>query len=421
MNQTVEKRLDGASVGDWIRNNTNLLLMFALIIVGALTSDNFFSMDNILNVLRRITVNGMLAVACTMTLLVGGFDLSIGHVMALSAVLCIGFEKSTGSGAVGIVVALAAGLVLGLINGLLMKLTRGGSGEGFMITLATGMMAQALAKWYCAGSEIIRIDLPAEIDWFKQLGQGNLLGFPICTLIWIAVMVILQIVIKKTTFGRQMLLTGANKKSAFLAGINVNRVKVIAYTVAGFCCGIVEVHGSDTSEVNEVLTMADERMYEQKRQYHMQQGKESVLAAAEAQWRLLKPEAFDYDQQYLYDALVESTDNYLYVCDMATNTFRYSRKLVEEFAFPGEVIQNAADIWRSIIHPADWERFWESNQAISDGRTVSHEVEYRARNRKGQWIKLHCRGHVAQNSAGEPRVFAGFISNEGQWFPERTE
>ena len=215
MNQTVEKRLDGASVGDWIRNNTNLLLMFALIIVGALTSDNFFSMDNILNVLRRITVNGMLAVACTMTLLVGGFDLSIGHVMALSAVLCIGFEKSTGSGAVGIVVALAAGLVLGLINGLLMKLTRGGSGEGFMITLATGMMAQALAKWYCAGSEIIRIDLPAEIDWFKQLGQGNLLGFPICTLIWIAVMVILQIV--------------------------VNRVKVIAYTVAGFCCGIAAV------------------------------------------------------------------------------------------------------------------------------------------------------------------------------------
>lgn len=55
----------------------------------------------------------MLAVACTMTLLVGGFDLSIGHVMALSAVLCIGFEKSTGSGAVGIVVALAAGACAG--------------------------------------------------------------------------------------------------------------------------------------------------------------------------------------------------------------------------------------------------------------------------------------------------------------------
>ncbi len=241
MNQMVKKRLEIGSVSDWVRNNTNLLLMIALVIVGALTTENFFSIDNILNVLRRITVNGMLAVACTMTLLVGGFDLSIGHVMALSAVLCIGFEKSTGNGLVGIVMALSAGLAMGLLNGILMKVTRGGSGEGFMITLATGMMAQALAKWYCGGSEIIRLEIPVENDWFKRLGQGNLLGFPICTLIWIAVMVILQIVIKKTTFGRKMLLTGANKKSAFLAGIDVNSVKVIAYTVAGLCCGIAAV------------------------------------------------------------------------------------------------------------------------------------------------------------------------------------
>ena len=76
MNQTVEKRLDGASVGDWIRNNTNLLLMFALIIVGALTSDNFFSMDNILNVLRRITVNGKVARA--------SYDVKIGDVIEIA-------------------------------------------------------------------------------------------------------------------------------------------------------------------------------------------------------------------------------------------------------------------------------------------------------------------------------------------------
>ena len=142
MNQTVEKRLDGASVGDWIRNNTNLLLMFALIIVGALTSDNFFSMDNILNVLRRITVNGMLAVACTMTLLVGGFDLSIGHVMALSAVLCIGFEKSTGSGAVGIVVAIVM-VAVGFVSpeGHQASVANLWNGGGFFPTGAGGFLA----------------------------------------------------------------------------------------------------------------------------------------------------------------------------------------------------------------------------------------------------------------------------------------
>ena len=242
MNSVAEKRLTVRSVGDWIKNNTNILLMFLLIIVGAIASENFFSTGNLFNVLRQVTINGMLAVACTMTLLVNGFDLSIGHLMALSAVLCIGFEKSTGSGVIAIIVACAAGTAMGLLNGFLMKLTRGGSGEGFMITLATGMMAQALAKWYCNGSEIIRVQIPEELDWFRQLGQGNTIGgFPICALIWVLIMVVLQVIIKKTTFGRKMLLTGANKKSAYLAGINVGRIKVIAYTIAGLCCGIAAV------------------------------------------------------------------------------------------------------------------------------------------------------------------------------------
>ena len=241
MNSTVKNRLTPRSVGDWVKNNTNILLMFVLIIIGAIVSENFFKASNLFNVLRQITVNGMLAVACTMTLLVNGFDLSIGHNMALCAVLCIGFEKSYG-GVAAIIVALATGAAMGLVNGLLVRLTRGESSEGFMITLATGMMAQALAKWYCGGSEIIRPQIPESQDWFRVLGQGNTIGgFPVCALIWIAIMAILQIIVKKTTFGRKMLLTGANKKSAYLAGINVGAIKVIAYTVAGLCCGIAAI------------------------------------------------------------------------------------------------------------------------------------------------------------------------------------
>ena len=90
MNQKTSKRITGQSVGDFFKNNTNVLLMLTLIVVGAVTSKNFFSTGNLFNVLRQVTVNGMLAVACTMTLLVNGFDLSIGHCMALCAVLCIG-------------------------------------------------------------------------------------------------------------------------------------------------------------------------------------------------------------------------------------------------------------------------------------------------------------------------------------------
>ena len=240
MIKTAPKRLEARTTMSWVKNNTNVLLMLVLIVVGALTSENFFSTGNLFNVLRQITVNGMLAVACTMTLLVNGFDLSIGHNMALCAVLCIGFEKTYG-GTVAIVVALATGALMGLVNGILVKLTRGESSEGFMITLATGMMAQALAKWYCDGSEIIRVQLPESQDWFRFIGQGNILTFPMCALIWIAVMVILQFIIKKTTFGRKMLLTGANKQSAYLAGIDVGKMKIIAYTIAGLVCGLAAV------------------------------------------------------------------------------------------------------------------------------------------------------------------------------------
>ena len=240
MKTSVGKRLQPKEMGQWAMNNTNVLLMIVLIILGAATSENFFSGTNLANVLRQITINGLLAVACTMTLLVNGFDLSIGHNMALCAVLCIGFEKTHG-GVVAILVALATGAAMGLVNGILMKITRGGSGEGFMITLATGMMAQALAKHYCGGSEIIRVRIPEDQDWFRFLGQGDLWGIPVCAIIWIGVMLILQFMIKKTTFGRKMLLTGANKKSAYLAGINAGRVKVIAYTIAGMVCGLAAV------------------------------------------------------------------------------------------------------------------------------------------------------------------------------------
>lgn len=181
-----------------------------------------------------------------------------------------------------------------------------------------------------------------------------------------------------------------------------------------FCIGYLELLPGHTKNLTEILREVDERMYEEKRLYHMRLGSERAKTDGDKEWKLVEPEAFDYDEQYLYEALVKSTDDYLYVCDMATNTFRYSKNLVEEFGLPGEVIRNAADIWKNIIHPEDWDRFFEANRAVSDGEVLEHQVEYRAKNRCGRWIKLRCRGHVVQNAAGDPRVFAGFITNLGE-------
>ncbi|MEA4939559.1 MAG: ABC transporter permease [Christensenella sp.] len=226
-----------ARIGGWSRDHTNLLLLITLIIAGALLSENFFSWTNLMNLMRRISVNGVMAIGFTMTLLVGGFDLSIGATLSMCAVLCVGIEKSSGSAALGMTVAICAGLAMGALNGILMMITRGGSGEAFLITLATGMVGTAIALTYCSGLDIYGVNA----DWYKAIGQGNVASFPIAAIIWIVLMVIMQVIIKKTQFGRRMILSGANKKSAFLVGIDVNGMKLFGFTMAGLMAAFAAI------------------------------------------------------------------------------------------------------------------------------------------------------------------------------------
>ena len=111
---------------------------------------------------------------------------------------------------------------------------------------------------------------------------------------------------------------------------------------------------------------------------------------------------------------MKSTDSYIYVSDGRSGTFRYAPAMVEEFGLPGEIVPNAAAVWGAKIHPEDKAAFLEGNQSIADGRADLHCVEYRARNRKGEWIWVRCRGALERDEAGAPRLFAGFITNLGQ-------
>ena len=103
------------------------------------------------------------------------------------------------------------------------------------------------------------------------------------------------------------------------------------------------------SDARDVLDLADVRMYDQKRSYHIarnEQRSHGIAAgaadAAAGRNAIVPRSTFDYDKDRLYDALVESTDDHLYVCNMKTGVFRYPTAMVEEFGLPGEVIENAA-------------------------------------------------------------------------------
>ena len=123
---------------------------------------------------------------------------------------------------------------------------------------------------------------------------------------------------------------------------------------------------------------------------------------------------FTYDTIYLLDALVQSTDDYVYVCNMKTGVFCYPQAMVDEFDLPGRVIANAAAVWGAKVHPNDKQAFLEANQEITDGRADSHCVEYRACNRHGEWVLDALPRALERDAGGEPVLFAGIITNLGK-------
>lgn len=177
-----------------------------------------------------------------------------------------------------------------------------------------------------------------------------------------------------------------------------------------FCFGLAEVSPQVSMGVEELIFLADKRMYEQKRQFHIDWNERLLEKGTETE----ASEAFVYDKERLYDALVQSTDDYIYVCNMKTGVFKYTKAMAEEFNLPGEVIENAATVWGGRVHPDDKAAFLEANQEITDKRATAHCVEYRALNRKGEWVWVRCRGHLELDAEGEPILFAGFITNLGK-------
>lgn len=186
----------------------------------------------------------------------------------------------------------------------------------------------------------------------------------------------------------------------------------ISYDVS-FSYGMMEVYPSDTYTISEILSRVDEQMYIQKRRYHIFLSAQRALEYGKCH-ESMNTVHFDYDKEHLFDALTMGTDDYLFMGNMKTGVFRYSPSMVDEFGLPGEVVENAAAFWGKLIHPGDKRGFLESNQEIADGRTEYHNIEYRAKNIRGEWLWLRCRGKMIRDENGNPNMFAGMITNLGK-------
>lgn len=219
-------------------NNLILVILFVMLLVGALFTDSFATKANLMNVIRQVSINGVLASGFTFVLLAGGFDLSLGAIVSACAVMVSGVLNQTGSIFQAVAWALFVGAVFGLLNGLLITLIRGDESDSFLVTLGTYLIASGVAYTY-SGGYIIYIDTAYKA--FRQIAKGTTFGIPNLVVIMLSVMIVFQFILKKTAFGRKFFMVGGNKVASYISGINSHRIITASFVISGICAGLAGI------------------------------------------------------------------------------------------------------------------------------------------------------------------------------------
>ncbi|GHV28491.1 ABC transporter permease [Spirochaetia bacterium] len=211
-----------------------ILVVIALGVALSIITNTFLTPTNLLNVLRQISINGILAIGMTFVILTGGIDLSVGSVVAFCGIVAAGLVRDGhwSNGPV-ILTALVVGVILGLFNGYFVAYW---NAAPFVVTLSLMTIARGMTFVYCNGRPIS--PLTAE---FLSIGRNSFLGLPIPALILLLVFIIGFVVLKYFSIGRYIYAVGGNENSAIVSGINTKLVKLFAYAVSGALCGLVAV------------------------------------------------------------------------------------------------------------------------------------------------------------------------------------
>lgn len=200
------------------------IALLSLCIILSFSSSHFLKLENLLNVLRQISVVGIIAVGEALVIITGGIDLSVGSILALGGV-CTALLAQTGLNPwIALIVGLVVGGIVGLINGLIVVK---GRINPFITTLGMLSIARGVAYLFTQGMPI-NFENPVNF-----IGSGYILGIPVSVIIMFFVIIVGHIFVTKTVFGRNIFAVGDNEKAAKLSGIRVENVKMFVYSLVG--------------------------------------------------------------------------------------------------------------------------------------------------------------------------------------------
>ena len=211
-----------------------LALLLLIIIFSTVTGGKFQRPQNILNVMRQISMLGIASVGMAFVLLLGGIDLSIGSNITLVNIIASWLMVNAGiHPAIACLAALLLSTAVGFGNGWIISNIKM---PPLIVTLASMTMLEGVAYMICNGVPIFGFP-----KWFEVIGQGYLGHIPIPVIIMIVILALGSFILNQTYFGRYFYAVGGNEEASALSGINVKRVKYLAYTLSGFFAGLAGI------------------------------------------------------------------------------------------------------------------------------------------------------------------------------------
>ncbi len=216
-------------VGGFLNQARMLLVLIALVAIFSVSSPYFLNMKNIFAIGLTISVIGIVCIGQSLILLTGAFDLSVGGIAALSGMIVAILTKDHGNYWAYFFLGLAVGTAIGLVNGLLITKLN----INALITTLSMMTILSGVVFLVSGGFAIGVNSRA----FRFLGTTRVASIPLPIILLIIIYAIFYVVLRFTVFGRYIYSIGGNAEAARLSGINVDRIRILTYTLSGLLSG----------------------------------------------------------------------------------------------------------------------------------------------------------------------------------------
>ncbi|HGN1707842.1 TPA: ribose ABC transporter permease [Providencia rettgeri] len=221
----------------WLMEQKSLIALLVLIAIVSTLSPNFFTVNNLFNILQQTSVNAIMAVGMTLVILTSGIDLSVGSLLALTGAVAASMVGADVNALVAVVGALALGAAIGACTGVIVAK---GKVQAFIATLVMMLLLRGVTRVYTDGSPI-NTGFDDNADLFGWFGIGRPFGIP--TPVWLMIIVFAAAwyMLHHTRLGRYIYALGGNEAATRLSGINVDRIKIIVYALCGLLAALASV------------------------------------------------------------------------------------------------------------------------------------------------------------------------------------